>query len=191
MPGLVKVGRTTTSPEQRVKELSSATGVASGFDLFAKIEVNDVNSAEAKAHRILAQLYGRPNQSREFFAASAQDALDVMIGALQEYCEVPDQMGLKQAENLVRQKSFTLACIQFEAEFKERLQGATVNLNEALARFFGIYIAACSAISRDPIYPFMLEARMKGVIMASAVEVASGFTNEPEELVITFVRRYS
>ena len=144
MPDLVKVGLTTTSPEQRLRELSSATGVASSFRLEHSFRVTDVKAAEAKAHRILDQLFGRPNKSREFFSASAQEAQEVLSGALQEFFEVGESAALRDAEKKVRLKSFSLACLEFERELPKSVSANGGRLSPALASFYGVYFAACA-----------------------------------------------
>lgn len=189
MSDLIKVGLTTTSPEQRLRELSSATGVAQKFDLYATFEVSDVDAAEAKAHRILAQLFGRPNNSREFFSADPSDAEELLRGALQEFFVSGENLVLKDAESKVRMKSFTMGCAEFEAEFKN----TSLNLrsvNPKLASYYGAYIAGCAAVDRSPFARELLSGAFSNQIMEKAISIATEFTNEPEDLIISFFRRH-
>jgi len=64
MPGVVKIGKTKTSIQQRLKELDS-TGVPLPFRCYYAVEVEDCDVKERKVHDIFADHRVRPN--REFF----------------------------------------------------------------------------------------------------------------------------
>lgn len=64
MPGLVKIGFTTTSIEQRIKELD-VTSVPLPFQCFYAAEIDDCKSVEKKLHVIFSDK--RIRQNREFF----------------------------------------------------------------------------------------------------------------------------
>lgn len=64
MDGLVKIGRTTTSVEQRIKDLDK-TGIPLPFQCFFAGEVADSAFVEAHLHKAFADKRVRPN--REFF----------------------------------------------------------------------------------------------------------------------------
>ena len=64
MDGLVKIGRTTTSVEQRIKDLDK-TGIPLPFQFFFAGEVADSAFVEAHLHKAFADKRVRPN--REFF----------------------------------------------------------------------------------------------------------------------------
>lgn len=72
MPGLVKVGMTTRSPEERAQELAS-TGVPMPFTVAAAWAVDDVRAAERAAHAALAR--HRVDDAREWFRLSADQAI--------------------------------------------------------------------------------------------------------------------
>ena len=72
MPGLVKVGMTTRSPEERAQELAS-TGVPMPFTVAAAWPVDDVRAAESAAHAALAR--HRVDDAREWFRLSADQAI--------------------------------------------------------------------------------------------------------------------
>ncbi len=69
MPGLIKVGKTTRVPSERVSELSSATGVPSPFLLVYEQPVSNCHEAEAWVHRQLESVGRRHSRNREFFDA--------------------------------------------------------------------------------------------------------------------------
>lgn len=65
MPGIYKVGMTTTSPEIRAKELSAATGVPYPFKVEAAFHCEDPARSEREIHEAFQT--ERINDSREFF----------------------------------------------------------------------------------------------------------------------------
>jgi hypothetical protein len=75
MPGLVKIGMTTRSPEERAQELAS-TGVPMPFHVVAAWAVDDVRAAERDAHAALARY--RVNDAREWFRLSVPAAIKAL-----------------------------------------------------------------------------------------------------------------
>ena len=89
LPGLVKIGRTEREVVERVKELSSATGVPTEFTVYREYAVEDATTAERNIHTHLAQY--RISGNREFFKLSADEAasaLEEMLG--QDSRKLPD-----------------------------------------------------------------------------------------------------
>lgn len=78
MPGLLKIGLTAKTPEERVKELSSATGVPISFILIYKEFFRDCVLAEKTIHAHLEAQGFRLNKSREFFEAETCDVVDII-----------------------------------------------------------------------------------------------------------------
>mgnify|MGYP003308676464 CR=1 FL=1 len=76
---LVKIGKTTKDPEDRAKELSSATGVATPFIVVYKRFFNNCSVAEKRVHSILTEQGYRVNDSREFFSVSIPDAINIIL----------------------------------------------------------------------------------------------------------------
>ena len=70
MPGLVKIGMTCDHPEERAKELSSATGVPFPFKVEVCKKVFNPKEKEAAMHDLLSALGFRVNERREFFNCS-------------------------------------------------------------------------------------------------------------------------
>lgn len=87
MPGLVKIGKTTRSVEQRMEELYQ-TGVPCRFGLNRSELFPDCHSAERDMHELFNE--SRVNPSREFFSADL-DVLKNMEKKLGELLE--DQVG--------------------------------------------------------------------------------------------------
>lgn len=72
MPGLVKIGQTTKSPEERAKELSSPTGVPTPFEVAYALRSSRYENLEKQMHDALANR--RSNNNREFFEVSVDEA---------------------------------------------------------------------------------------------------------------------
>jgi len=89
MPGLVKIGKTTKNPQERAKELSSATGVATPFELVYQRLFNNCHEAEKKVHMFLENKGFRLNNSREFFEMSTTDAINTIL-AIDDEEEIVD-----------------------------------------------------------------------------------------------------
>ena len=75
MEGMVKIGRTTTSVEQRIKELDN-TSLPLPFQCFYAAEVGNSALVEGKLHRIFSDKRIRVN--REFFRADANQVREAI-----------------------------------------------------------------------------------------------------------------
>jgi hypothetical protein len=79
IPGLVKVGRTSRPPAERVAELSAATGVATPFVLAFEQAFADCIAAEQAVHAELDRRGLRAAANREFFRGSPNDIIRVIL----------------------------------------------------------------------------------------------------------------
>ncbi|MDH5804132.1 MAG: GIY-YIG nuclease family protein [Gemmatimonadota bacterium] len=79
LDGLVKVGKTTRDPQDRIKELSSATGVPTPFILAYDIYVPNCTAAEDHLHALLAGRGYRVSENREFFNAPLKEVVVAML----------------------------------------------------------------------------------------------------------------
>lgn len=76
MPGLLKIGKTSRTVPERMKELFG-TGVATPFVLeFSKKVEWDLDDTERRIHRLLRTY--RVNTSREFFKIDVQEAYYIL-----------------------------------------------------------------------------------------------------------------
>ena len=82
MEGMVKIGRTTTSVEQRIRELDN-TSMPLPFQCFYAAEVGDSALVEGKLHRIFSDKRIRSN--REFFRADANQVKEAIQKMLTQY----------------------------------------------------------------------------------------------------------
>ncbi len=79
MPGLVKIGMTRRTVEQRVQELSDASGVPMPFRILFKARSRDPKSDEKRAHKALAAF--RYQRNREFFGCPVTVAINAVKNA--------------------------------------------------------------------------------------------------------------
>jgi hypothetical protein len=79
---LYTIGLTRRSSETRANELSSATGVPTGFEVLAQWEVGDCSAAEKKIHERLKPY--RVNKRREFFRGNLQFIIAVVDRLVRE-----------------------------------------------------------------------------------------------------------
>lgn len=80
MPGLLKIGFTARSVEDRVSELDSSTATPIRFDIAFYFACTEPQIDEALAHEALNK--HRLNESREFFKISEIDALSILCERL-------------------------------------------------------------------------------------------------------------
>lgn len=78
-PNLVKIGKTTKDPEERARELSSATGVPEPFIIIYKAFFQDCTKGEEFVHELLSSK--RISNKREFFRVSNTEAINAVIQA--------------------------------------------------------------------------------------------------------------
>lgn len=83
MPGLIKIGCTSGTVEERIKSLSSATGVPVAFQCHFAAKVENMSAKE----KTLQQLFSdkRVNPNREFFQVAPEKAvLAIRMGSFTE-----------------------------------------------------------------------------------------------------------
>ncbi len=76
MPGLIKIGRTQKSPEERRRELSKPTSVPKEFVCEYEIYSNDIVALEKHTQTVLKN--ERYNRNREFFRADLSEAINII-----------------------------------------------------------------------------------------------------------------
>jgi hypothetical protein len=85
LPGLVKIGKTHRSPEERARELSDLSGVPTPFVVAFSIMVSNCGLAETMAHQRLSA--HRVADNREFFSVTVQEAVKVLKAIVREIDE--------------------------------------------------------------------------------------------------------
>ena len=81
MKGLVKIGKSTRSSQQRADELSSTTGVPTPFSVVYDYYFENCTKAEQYIHTYLEEKGFRVSEKREFFEIPVKDAVDAVLEA--------------------------------------------------------------------------------------------------------------
>lgn len=79
---MLKIGMTARDADERARELSGSTGVASEFIVAYEAEVSDCYQAEQEIHRRLSEY--RVSSNREFFRLPLKDAVDCVNEVVNE-----------------------------------------------------------------------------------------------------------
>ena len=86
MPGLIKIGHTTGSLENRMLQLNT-TATPAPFEAIAFFKVNNSALCERKVHKVLSKY--RSNPKREFFSASISVLLRDSIKVISSDIKIP------------------------------------------------------------------------------------------------------
>jgi hypothetical protein len=122
MNGIYKVGMTDNSPENRARELSNTTSVASPFIVIFKHETNSYQILENKVHKRLAEY--RLSKNREFFRGDPSIAIKLILELGKDLKpEFITDSGESKKENLYT---------QFEEEALDYLNGTGNKLQDLL-----------------------------------------------------------
>ena len=123
MPGYVKIGKTSTSLEQRIRELSASTSVPLPFTCFYACTVKDATFVEHQLHDAFDN--NRINPRREFFQISPERVVSALklaeienVTPKKDFVEShEDQQALNQARAEMRAKfNFKMVNIPIGAE---------------------------------------------------------------------------
>src|SRR5213076_1663896 len=93
IPGYIKVGKTTKTPEERAKEISAATGVPTPFIVAYDASFVDCDQAETYIHTLLETRGISRTPDREFFATSLREAIAVVMEAERNLRHDPNVRG--------------------------------------------------------------------------------------------------
>lgn len=93
MPGICKIGMTTTSVPQRVKEINQATGVITPWMAIYKYKCINSRVLEQAVHEHLEKLGYRVNPKREGFEIPSSMAIDVIKELGEKLTVVPRDFG--------------------------------------------------------------------------------------------------
>jgi hypothetical protein len=105
MPGMIKIGRTTTSVKQRISDLNAPAGIPLPFTCYYAARVEDSQKVERKLHEAFGD--HRVRERREFFRLSphrAQAALE--LAALEDVTprdEIIDEFPEDAERGLIRE----------------------------------------------------------------------------------------
>jgi hypothetical protein len=74
MPGLIKIGCTTRSPEERRRELSRSTGIPIDFEIEFEIYSANIKTVESEVHKKLSKY----RFGKEFFRLDVYTVIDIL-----------------------------------------------------------------------------------------------------------------
>lgn len=122
MPGYVKIGKTSTSLEQRIRELSSSTSVPIPFTCFYACTVNNAPFVEHQLHDAFDN--NRVNPKREFFQIAPERVVSALklaqiedITPKNDFVDSPeDQQSLNQARTIREKFNFDMVGIPVGSE---------------------------------------------------------------------------
>lgn len=122
MPGYVKIGKTSTSLEQRIKELSGSTSVPLPFTCFYACTVKDATFVEHQLHDAFDN--NRINPKREFFQIAPERVVAALklaeienITPKQDIVETKeDQQSLNKARSIRSRFNFEMVGIPLGSE---------------------------------------------------------------------------
>ena len=122
MPGYVKIGKTSTNLEQRIRELSGSTSVPLPFTCFYACTVKDAVFVEHQLHDAFDN--DRVNPRREFFQISPERVVSALklaeindITPKKDFVESPeDQQALNKARKKRERFNFNMVEIPVGAE---------------------------------------------------------------------------
>lgn len=101
--GLVKIGFTMNTVEGRVKELSSATGIPTDFEIEYQVECRDPENIEKLVHSFLQNK--RHNERREFFCVSAIEAAQAVRKHTTEILDEESRIDFSGIDNIKKTAS--------------------------------------------------------------------------------------
>ncbi len=118
MPGYVKIGKTSTSLEQRIRELSSSTSVPLPFTCFYACTVKDASFVEHQLHDAFDN--NRINPKREFFKISPERVVSAL--------KLAEIENITPKKDIVENQEDQNALNQARAEMRSRFSFSMVNI---------------------------------------------------------------
>lgn len=111
---LLKIGKTSTTPEERAKRLSSSTGVATDYYVAYEVETANCDRAERLIHKELAKY--RYTNNREFFKIPLRTAISLVEKIVNETQEVSEAgVSEEESEDDKAKNLYDLAEAEFDA----------------------------------------------------------------------------
>jgi hypothetical protein len=90
IPGICKIGFTTTNVQQRCKEINSSTGVITPWLPVYSFAVGNGPMLEKEVHQYLGDKGIRINPRREGFSISSQEAIRIIKELGEKYLTMPE-----------------------------------------------------------------------------------------------------
>lgn len=156
LQNMVKIGKTTRTPEERAKELSSNTGVPTPFVVVYSYLFEDCTLAENFVHTYLETKGYRVSSNREFFEIPINEAVDSVIKAKEHFGEFTKKTEIEDTSELNINETKNLVILYQNEIFpkindisKELLDDTIINSIELIDFFinFELWNYTCVRIS--------------------------------------------
>lgn len=118
MPGYVKIGKTSTNLEQRIRELSGSTSIPLPFTCFYACTVKDATFVERQLHDAFDN--NRINPRREFFQISPERVVSAL--------KLAEIENITPKNDFVESKEDQRALNQVRAEMRAKFNFKMVNI---------------------------------------------------------------
>lgn len=92
MPGVVKIGYTTRTIHERLREINSASGVITPWEVRFTYTCPNGRMLEEEVHSYLEDLGLRPNKRREGFTIDVNDAIKIIEDLGKKYTITPSNI---------------------------------------------------------------------------------------------------
>lgn len=141
MNGLIKIGKTTRDPDDRVQELSGVTGVPTPFVLVYKSYFQNCHDAEAYIHTSLETQNYRIANNREFFSAPVETGINAIIEASKHFATTGSDHSIEcdQPESYASKTSVYEDIMQTGDNCYYGLGDAIQNTRQALKHYMQAY----------------------------------------------------
>lgn len=137
LKGLLKIGKTTKTAEERAAELSRGTGVPRPFYVAYDEWTEDCDKAERIIHNRLNEY--RYDDKREFFELAFKDAVKVVIAIIEEVDEEAIRLERNTHENPPGRENYTNS-----PTFSRSLSGLDNSWSAGAVGTFSTRCANCS-----------------------------------------------
>lgn len=200
MPGHLKIGRTRRRPQDRMVELSQATGVPVPFELAYSHAFENVNLAESLVHQELEARGARVASNREFFEIAVAEAKTVIVAvyerlhdpqmqeALLEELDTRAQQLLAQDTAAAREQA--LSCLEYAGQLggaEQTYQAAELALGLARQRSEQ---SATGQSYRKKALILLENAAQQGVVRAHAQRALLSLEAAEPEKALQELQRY-
>lgn len=200
MPGHLKIGRTRRRPQDRMAELSQATGVPVPFELAYSHAFENVNLAESLVHQELEARGARVASNREFFEIAVAEAKAVIVAvyerlhdpqmqeAMLEELDTRAQQLLAQDTAAAREQA--LSCLEYAGQLggaEQTYQAAELALGLARQRSEQ---SATGQSYRKKALILLEHAAQQGVVRAHAQRALLSLEAAEPEKALQELQRY-
>lgn len=172
MPGIVKIGYTTRTPEKRAWELyEKRTGVPGKFEVVYQIRCSNPKELEQKVHKRLSA--HRVNAYREYFRVDISQAVDAISALSDPHLPVTEQSAgnmpktesppntpkPRRIEAIPPKQAAPRPLVSIREDYERELDKADYDSRIAAATIVAVFIAPLTVFINDQIEAFGITER--------------------------------